>query len=452
MSSRAGQPVVLVCVHNEVVRRDLVTTGILATLSSRYNLQFLVSGNVDRTELEKIGRVVAVYRPRFLRSWIWNNLWILSSIHQWAPITGRLAKEYFNRKKTDNYSPLLRFLVFANTIGFAPFLIALGRFTLAATVNRAVDDGQKLGWPDVIVAPTGLRDLIADDVVRWGVRRKIPTLFLQINSDVFNMKVPTARAAYFAIWGDQSWYLARLVCRYPPSRLKIVGSPRFDIYERHRVSKADARRILDIPEDAIVLLFCGATSAFDEIRALQQLEAAVQSGILPENVLVLYKPHPKGQVKGATTAFNAADFKHIRLAPDVLGVGRGALEVHPMLMSGSDAVISPYSTMGVEGAMHGLPVLCLGYHPGRFESYWRWAREFSHLQIYRDKVWCINCHHEHEFIPGVQALLKLVGDPLVAEAAKNEVRSVAIRDGRCFAERLSQCLDEILAEGTWKPA
>lgn len=445
------RPVVLVSVHTNLIQRDLVSSGILEELSAKYDLRFLVSPVIERAELEKIGTVAAVFRGGFLRSWLWNNLAILAAIHTWTPLTGRMAREFFNRKKLDNYSPLLRLLVFANRIGIAPLLIALGRGLLGATAHGAVR-GDELGRPDVIVAPTGLRDQIADDIVRWGVRKKIPTLFLQINSDVFNMKVPTAKAAYFGVWGDQSWYLARLICRYAASRLKVLGSPRFDTYERVKIAREKARRLLDLPSNGTVLLFCGATAAYDEIRALEQIEAAIDQELLPRDVTVLYKPHPRGQVKGATTAFDLARFRHIRLTPEVQYGQWGSLELYPVLFAAADAVVSPYSTMGVEGALHGLPVLCLGYHPGRFESFWAWAREYTHLQIYRHKVWAVTCHREPDFLPSLERLLKLIGDPAIASAAQNEIRSVAIRDGRRYAARLADCLDEILSEGSWRPA
>jgi hypothetical protein len=321
---------------------------------------------------------------------------------------------------------------------------------LSLTAHRSVR-GDELCRPDVIVAPTGLRDEIADDVVRWGVRKKIPTLFLQLNSDVFNMKVPTVKAAYFGVWGDQSWYLARLICRYAASRLKMLGSPRFDTYEKGKIPRGKARRLLGLPFDAIVLLFCGATAAYDEIRALEQIETAIDQGLLPGNLTVLYKVHPRGQVKGATTAFDPARFRHVRPTPEVQYGQWGSLELYPVLFAASDAVVSPYSTMGVEGALHGLPVLCLGYHPGRFESFWAWAREYTHLQIYRHKVWAITCHRESDFLPSLERLLKLIGDPAIASAAQNEIRSVAIRDGRRYAARLDDCLSEILSERNWRP-
>ncbi|MEK7137219.1 MAG: hypothetical protein AAB853_02950 [Patescibacteria group bacterium] len=450
MKNSGSRPVVLIAIHNELIYRDLVSTGVLAALAHRFDFRFLVSVNIATTELEKIGTVAAVFAGGVLRSSLWNIIVILGSIHLWRPITGPLAKEYFNRKKDDNYSLMLRCLVLADRLGLAPALCAVGRWILMETVTRAVN-GKRLGRPDLVVAPTGLRDLIADDLVRWGVRRKIPTIFLQINSDVFNMKVPTSRAAYFALWGDQSWYMARLVYGYATSRLKIIGSARFDIYDRVRLSRADARRSLDLPADGAVMLFCGGTAPFDEIRALDQLDAAIKAGSLPKDLLVLYKPHPKGQAKGATVEFGADRYEHIRLV-----TGRGPTnwdlpDLYPVLFNSVNGVISPYSTMGVEAALHGLPVLCVGYHPGRFERYWKWAREFTHLQVYRDKIWCVTCHDEREFLPGVQKILQMSLDPTICEAARNEVRVISLRDGKMYADRLACCFDEVLSEGNWRP-
>lgn len=447
----ARRRVVLVSVHTDLVRRDLVTSGVLTDLAGRYDLQFVVAPDVDTTEMRRLGSIAGTVRGGFGRGKLWHFLSILSAIRVWTPLSGSLGRTYFNRKKVDNYSWSIRFLVLANFIGIAPLMLRLGRFLLSFGAERALglkEDDR----PDAIVAPTGFRDFVADDLVRWGVGRRIPTLFLQLNSDVFNMKVPTSDAAYFGVWGDQSWYFARLVCRYPASRLKVIGSPRFETYAKHRVCKCEARRALGLRESDLVLLFGGATAAFDEPRALEQLDRAIGDGILPANLVVLYKPHPKGQVKDAITSIDLSRLSRVKVAPDSVPGTWSSPEIYPLLFAASDAVVSPYSTMGVEGALNGLPVLCLGYHPGRFESYWKWAREFTHLQIYRNKIWCVRCHTEAEFLPGVQTLVGLIGRPEVAEAARNEVRAVSLRDGRTYAERLAECLDEIVSEGEWRPA
>lgn len=451
MSVTGRRPRVLISVHNDLVRRDLLTSGVLAELRDTFDLQFLIMPGTDDSGLKELGTIAARVRGRGGRAWLWNQLAILGSIHTWTPLSGRLAREYFNRKKADNYSWQLKLLVLANRLRVAPALIWLGRRMLGVGVESALGlDGADR--PDVVVAPTGLRDMVADDLVRWGVSQRIPTLFLQINSDVFNMKVPTADAAYFGVWGDQSWYMARLVCRYPATRLKMVGSPRFETYQKNPVSRADARRMLGLRDEDLVLLFGGATAAFDEPRALKQIDDAIREGTLPANLVVLYKPHPKGQVKGATSDIDIRALACVRFTPESAPGHWSAPTLYPALFSAVDAVMAPYSTMGVEGALNGLPVLCLGYHPGRFESYWRWAREFTHLQIYRDKIWCVLCHDEASFLPSVRKVLALAGDANASEAARHEVRSVAVRDDHRFSDRLRACLLEVVREGAWRPS
>jgi hypothetical protein len=293
-----------------------------------------------------------------------------------------------------------------------------------------------------VLAPTILRDFLADDTVRWGRQKGLPTIFLQMNFDNFNIKVPTARADYVAVWGNQSWYIARMLHRYTEEQLSQIGSARLEIYAKHRVDRATARERFQLPIDKRVILFCGATTVFDETRALKQIDEAIEDGRLSGDLIVLYKNHPKGLPVGTGEPFVPAEFKNV-VPYDTLETGGWTdLAEYPYIFAAADAVMTPFSTMGIEAAMTGLPVMCVGYHVTR-PNYWMYA-QFIHQRIYYDTNWCVVCRHEEDYLDSVRQLIDKIGDPDIAAEARGAALSIARQDHRTFGERLSEVIDKVL--------
>ena len=67
---------------------------------------------------------------------------------------------------------------------------------------------------------TVLRDLVAEDMVRWARRKRIPSIAVQRNWDCFNLKQMLVAPDPFLIRGEQSFYFARLLHDMPHASLQ----------------------------------------------------------------------------------------------------------------------------------------------------------------------------------------------------------------------------------------
>ena len=440
------RPALLVFLNNRMIARDLLDSDCLSALGKSYALHFACND----PELAKLfahhGSVRVRNAGLVPRYWLWNCAVTVQSLQKFRSIVGKMDREFFNRKSAErdywHWSTRLSTAIAKSGLG-RPF-VAFARWMLSCTVNVAIRSNGDVPYVGVFV-PTGLRDFAGEDVVRWARRRNIPTIGLQANWDCFNLKQMLTPPDQFLVWGEQSWYFARLLQDMPHATLHVVGSQRHDTYFRGLPTKKAAREKLGLDQNVPIVLFCGVAGPFDELALLSDLEAAIEAGRLPRELQILYKPHPKSTPEKRTDQFAQQGFRRSRL----IGFGgKGVwnpLHDYPMLLRAVDAVLSPYSTMGLEAALCGRPTLCLGFHTDLRLPYWRFALEFLHIQPYRFAPWAIRCDRREELIAGVERLLALAADPTVERTAIETTVHIIYRDATPFPERVLKVLDTLLA-------
>jgi hypothetical protein len=192
-----------------------------------------------------------------------------------------------------------------------------------------------------------------------------------------------------------------------------------------------------------VLLFCGAGVSFEEVSLLDELEAAIESGRLPRDLIVLYKPHPLRFKRVSEKPFDEGAYRHVRRV--TLGDrALTALQFYPELLASADALISPFSSMVMEGARFGLPALCLGYNdPGHANHDWNRAAFNLHSYVVRHGDWGVVCERREDFLESCEALVPLIGDARIAEWARAAAEMVW-RTGRdTTANRLTRALQTV---------
>jgi hypothetical protein len=296
-----------------------------------------------------------------------------------------------------------------------------------------------------VLVYTSVRSHFADDVVRAARRRNIPTLAVTNNWDNLNTKAFFERPAFLGVWGEQAFLIARLMHGFVPPQIFVVGSPRFEIYRGSRPTRAEAQAALNLPANRRVLVFCGAGVPFEEVSLLDEFDAAVSDGRLPPDLLLVYKPHPLRFRRAAERTFDPARYRHVVQAPepkDYLDLSR-----YPLLLAAASALISPFSSMVMEGAYFGLPALCLGYNdPGHANHDWNRAAFNLHNYIIRhgEGDWVVLCQQRHRFLETCLALLKLIDDPGAAEAARAAASAVWVSGKRTVVDRLVEAIDTIM--------
>lgn len=287
--------------------------------------------------------------------------------------------------------------------------------------------------PDVIVHPTVLEGLFVSDLVEYGRRLGIPTVFLMNSWDNPAVKAMMLGAPdRLVVWGEHSRQLAHERLAMPLDRILGFGAAQFDVYrEPPREPPQQYRRRLGVPEGHRLLLYAGSSKGLDETSHLIALERAVASGELPR-CTVLYRPHPWRAVAAGEVDFYARAWNHVLMEPEMadyyrrLRGGDDSMyladyrQTH-VTLSAVDAVVSPLSTILLEAALHGKPIAA--YLPDedmRTNSAMFTMVKTAHYRVFFERVECVQCLRPEDLVRDCGRLIEQAGDEPRAERLRRQ--------------------------------
>jgi hypothetical protein len=434
----ADKPLLLIALMHDYAARDFVDSGVLDDLAKEFRLAFISTDRLT-LDLSRYGPIVARHamgRWRLVIYQVASGLWHMAVKRRFE----------LNRRNTLG---LATFGVSAKVAGLVGWLSVVGlarpssivlRAMLRATTPRLIPDGCNAV---AILAYTSVRSYFVDDVVREAERCRLPLLASMNNWDCLNTKAFFETPPYLGVWGEQGFLIARLMHGIPSHRIFVIGSPRFEIYRRRPISREEARTRLNLPVDRRMLLFCGAGVPFEEVSLLEEIDGAIETGQLPRNLLVVYKPHPLRFVRVSEKPFNPSQYRHVMLAPRSER-NLTELDLYPDLLASADALISPFSTMVMEGARHGLPALCLGYDdPGHANHDWDRAAHNLHLYLIRHGDWAVLCESRGQFLDRCKRLVALLDSPTASAEARAAAEMVWKTGRASVAERITSTIRTI---------
>jgi hypothetical protein len=125
--------------------------------------------------------------------------------------------------------------------------------------------------------------------------------------------------------------------------------------------------------------------------------------------------------------------------------GLTQLKDYPTLLAASDGLVTPMSTMLLEGAIMGLPALGLAYDdPAHGDYSWTNARHNNHLHPIINSRWHLLCTHRTDFLTGLKSLAGLMGNTEISASARNTSKFILHDDGRPYATRLQEALTALI--------
>ncbi|HYM56340.1 MAG TPA: hypothetical protein VES79_00110, partial [Solirubrobacteraceae bacterium] len=213
--------------------------------------------------------------------------------------------------------------------------------------------------PDLIVAPSGGADPLVIDAVRVGRELGVPVLVVIYNWDNLSSKAAfPVKPDYLGVVGRQSVDHAWRIHRIPEERVGLLGGPYIDHYFRHEPGSTVS------PFPFRYVLFAGCYLPFDELSALERLEAEIERRNL--DLKVVYRPHPNRRDRRTPDFVDESKFEHVVIDPQVReaylqtserGDGKStvpqlpALDYYPALLEHAEFVVCPLSTMIIESAI-----------------------------------------------------------------------------------------------------
>ncbi|WP_331895543.1 hypothetical protein [Magnetovibrio sp.] len=380
-----------------------------------------------------------------------------------------------NLRGTRNYQPRMELLrlfrshKLVNLYWFLslPFIYPLVRkfLTWKIGVHQGLQDLIDREAPDIVFHPTVLAGYFINDLLAICPRKKIPLVALMNSWDNPSGKAATVNTPdYLAVWGDQTRSHAIEFMKMPADRVLKFGSAQFQVY-RNPVQESDdeLRVMFGVPKDIPIVLYGGTSKSVIESEHLKLLDTLIESGKLPR-CHILYRPHPwRGSLMDREESLYDMNLKHVTLDPHMKDyydqvISKGFTGFYladysdtQKLMHLASAIISPLSTILLEGVMHGLPVLILRVDAfGDNEE----ARKLddlvnraAHFQDLRGP-YVLRCDDNDKLPEQVDHLMNLIGKEEVTTAQLELARSFVEMEGPSYGERLKQLADKITGATT----
>ena len=320
--------------------------------------------------------------------------------------------------------------------------------------NPALHDLLKQEKPDVILHPTVLEGLFVSDLIRWGKDHGVPSVYLMNSWDNPISKAITVDAPdRLVVWGEHSRRLAHERLEIPIDQIVSLGAAQFDGYRLPpRESGPEYKRRVGIPVNQRVLLYAGSSKGLNETHHLRLLDQAIEAGDLPSCV-VLYRPHPWRATPAEEENFFSVSWKHVMMAPDMDAYYRRKREGDESIfmadyaethvtLNAVDAVLSPLSTILLEGALLGKPILA--YLPDEDVAPSIDIARMAHFRDFFEMTDCLRCEQPQDLIPCCCRLLETAAVPEKAAHLKSQCEFFVTLDRRSYADRLQNVISEVL--------
>lgn len=433
-----AKPRVLLALFNETATKGIFDTSAITSLGAFADLDLLHASPIEGAE-KYVDRICV-----WPRLWPRERAWLVLYQLHLVPFTRKYYPERMGDQNLWQGLPPYAKKVFR----FIDY--PAGRAVLASWIRCYLERTNPLPSLlerryDAIVCVTGIKDPMYDDLVRYGRATRTPVFAITQNWDNVNYKPIVERPDLLGVWGMQGYYVARLVHGFAHAQIAPVGCPRMDVYFEPLPEQAAARSYFRLPAGQPILLFAGAGPQFEESSLIIRLDEAITRGELPRELLILYKPHPRRAPRPNEAPLDWSRLRHVRLIPPT---GEGSVSVRglPGLLRAVDGVISPYSTLLLEGALCERPCLAIAYDDVAHSAIkWETLRTYVHVAPLAFAQWSVPCIDKEKLVAGTSRLLTLTGNADLGRRAREDALHILHHESRDFGARVAAALAGFLA-------
>lgn len=330
------------------------------------------------------------------------------------------------------------------TIYRAIFIAAMG---VAPEMTRLLDDEK----PDILIQPSFLTGPFVNELIRASATRKIPYMLLMNSWDNPAVKaVCTGQPDRLVVWGEQSKQQAIEFMGMEPARIAVFGAAQFDVYRTPPPQTRDELAAeFGVPADKRVVVYAGSGAGWYETAYLERLDRMAQPGGALADCHILYRPHPwRGPLGEGERDFFDLGLRNVTMDPHMrehylrqirVEGGRGMYladyAITNRLLTLADAVVSPLSTMLLEAALMGRPILIFAPPRDLKLDVDKNQPHFRDLVLWPE----INrCFDDATFEDACAAMRAQIGDASVAAKLRERSRDFVVLDGPTYAERLAK--------------
>ena len=458
-SGRGRRLKILIFIEADVVARHFVHSRVFADLIRKHDVTFVFPepgykrmGDVEVDQLDLCGADFTHLPVHQGRQRLWKPLFQIDQL-RWRP--GRqwkLVRKIYTEAIGARATALYRM---ASLPGVYPLVRRFLEGQLAARHYHDLDAVLDRYQPDALIHPCVLEGVYINDLMQAASKRALP--FVTIMNSWDNPSTKRAMVGvpdWLLVWGEQTKRHAVEYVGTRPERTLKFGAAQFDLFRNPAtISRTEFCRAHGIDPALPVLLYAGSSKESDEFSHLRMIDDAIDAGRLPKMAIV-YRPHPWGGGGKGGERLIGHPWRHVRMENSMRGyleaVKAGRKEkslpsyarTHDLLCS-VDALVSPLSTIIIEGALHGKPVACFLPTEERSANHFQRALALIHFEDMYQMPEFLKAHGSDELIPTLCQLMSLVGDDSFSKRLKEVSRYFVEPFDQPYSERLCDFVESL---------
>lgn len=450
---------ILVFIESDVVVRHFIDAGAFGALMRTHDVTFVtppsghfrITRTADQWGLDAPYKFVGRHDKRY---WYWKTLFFSDQM-RWRPGADWRYLRGFVMRSIGSVKARLLYRFLGMPIIHDVFRWFVRR-RLAALPYPEMEDLIIRERPDLLVHPTVLDGFYINDLVVYSEAHGVPLVAIMNSWDNPSTKrAVMGKPDWLLVWGEQTEDHAVKFMNMPAQRVIRFGAAQFEVYRRPpRLSREEFCARNDIDPARRILLYAGSSKGADEYEDLCKLDAASSDGRLA-NTAIVYRPHPWGRGGKNGTRILDREWKNVSIESTMRfylkqirrgGDPRSFPDYRDTndLLANIDAVVSPLSTIILEAAMLGKPVLC--YLPDEEDgsSVERQAG-LVHFREMFEVPEILKAHGRHELIGAAEALLQKIGDETFASRLKMQMHYFVEPFDEPYEDRLVSFLEGLVA-------
>jgi hypothetical protein len=449
----------LILISNENYLRNWIKAGAFERLAEQYRLHYVVAKESywNPAEIERFGvsEYDVVTQPNYRMFLLRRLLTITMYKHAKKSRAFRIKLEFVRPRWVLLYRLLAAPVIY-------PLVLALVKALLPNWKELAEIIGRTK--PVAVLAPSIAADSATIDMCYTARRMGVKSVIL-INSwdNLVSKGVLPLPPDRVVVWGQQGVNHAIRVQNVPKERVCALGVPRFDRYFHAggEASPIDIRVFNGLPKDKKIILYAATSMPFDDVAALASMDRLISECPEYSEYVVLFRPHPEMLRRANERHIKDMGFQHVHLDQQVAdfynkrfanndwsvpsAVNDTELEYYPALLKSVDAVVCPPTTLGVEGAMNGVPCLMICYGDGK--NTWLTPDKMSQYESVEEVLampGIVPCRSEQDFHACFKELIRLSKDEEAKATLAKATEYVVYHDDKPYVERLAALLDTLI--------
>lgn len=426
---------VLIFLEHDVVIRHFVQSGVFRALTQEHDVTFVfpevghkrVTMDVAQLELGAPSRRLPVHQARQV---MWKRVFQVDSL-RWRPGPHLKALRRFYRYSLNGFTrEWTKTSLWYTVLGLPGIYSWFRQRSLQAAKSlpyHALDDLLDELRPDVLVHPCVLEGVFINDLVDASRARGIPLVAIMNSWDnPCTKRAMVAPPDWLLVWGEQTKRHAVTYVGTAPERTVKFGAAQFEVHRQPpQLTREEFCRRHQIDPRSRIVLYAGSSKDTDEFEHLVEIEQAIDEGRWP-NTVVVYRPHPWGNGGREGHRLLERSWRHVRIEETM----RAYLErvrdgdtrmtfpdyrhTHEVL-SHIDALVSPLSTIILEGALHGKPVMCFLPSDEAHATHFQLVAPLVHFEDLFHIPDVIVARGRRQLVPGLERLLNRIGDAVSAQ-------------------------------------